>query len=872
MSQAESQAAPGGSGSVGAGASGGDRYALIDRTGLLQPARGFEELADLVRQGRLFRSDLVVKNDLAARQLGEIPEIAAVFDELMPASFAADDLRAAPTLLGRADPLAVCGVFARLWRDRRTGRLFVRNEGGAEWMVAFREGRPINATSNVEREAIGEMLIAHGLIDNAAFDAAVEHRKSEGGRIGSALVSLDKISKRDLNRVLSIQAMERLVNVFRQPAGTFRFVPVADAQQDDTRLLVSVRDIIETGLATGLPALEVTRILSEMGDPSLRVDVHEALAEGLSEDDRKVLALLGGGAKLSVCMPQVAQVASLTIAEARTRVLALMRYGVVGVADETYRTLEATLARLQGFNYFRVLDVRRADGPSAIEAAYSARLAEYGAVDQATDAEFVRAMRGQIREVLDRARRTLLDDDERTLYERAVQLGLDFDDAEVRRRLEHELLLTRGRSLLDQQKYQEAQAAFERADHLVPGDARLRIQIGWATFLGSGRDAAAATEGIRQMRRAIEMAGDNDEVQLYMGKIYRLSGDAALAEDHLRRAIALKPNNNEAQSELRLLFSRELDRGKGGSAGLKLDLSAALTVKVCLYAAAVFVLLYVGANLMPGGLTVWPDTAIENTIKITGDDTNPELGALPQIRLNYNEQQLLAAARKLNAPPTVADKAAAFAYLSQYKIAVILDALKTSRTVPPDQQVLGNGEYFFSSSDPWWWARRVGLLVMGLLGMLLFLRRDPPPLLLAGERSALMLAGLPYGVAVGFLAAPIQLVEVKTGALLGMAALHVVAEVVFFVLFLGRAFFKDFKEVPGIAVALGAVVYALYHATYFSVLQADFGGMVGDLLRLGAFGGGAYMGLMWASRGGVLGPALAHLAMWFTLMLRSTVA
>lgn len=865
MAQADSEKAP------EAGTAEADTYALIDRTSHVQAERSLEALTDLVRQGRLFRSDLVVKNGASARQLGELPEVAAVFDELMPATFAADDLRAAPTLIGRADPLAICGVFSRLWRDRRTGRLFVRNEAGAEWMVAFREGRPINATSNVEREAIGEMLIAQGLIDADAFNEAVEHRKAMGGRIGSALISLDKLSKRDLNRVLSLQAMERLVNVFRQPAGTFRYVPGDNAAQDEMRLLVSVRDIIETGLATGLPAVEVTRVLSEMGDPVLRVEVSEGLADGLSESDQQVLGILGGGARLSVCLPQMAQAAALTIAEARTRVLALMRYGVIGVADETFRALEATLQRLQGFNYFRVLDVRRADAAPAIEAAFKARVAEYGAAEVPDDVEFVRAMRGQIREVLDRARRTLLDEDERTLYERAVQLGLDFDDAEVRRRLEHELLLTRGKSLLEQQKYSEAQAAFVRADKLVPGDARLRIQIGWATFLGSARDTTAASEAVRDVRRAIEMAGDSDEAQLYIGKIYRLSGDATLAEDHLRKAIALKPNNNEAQSELRLLFSRELDRGKGGAAAsIKFEGSAGLSVKVSIFAALVFVLLYVGANMLPGGLTVWPDAKVESLLKLSGGE-QAELNALPQIRLNYDEEQMLAAARRLKAPETVNNKEKAFAYLrTNFEVKDILEALKSGRTVAPDQQVLGNGEYFFAIDDMWWWARRGVLLVMGLLGILLFLRRDTP-LLIGGERVGLGLAGIPYGVVVGFLAAPIEVVSPDLGPLLGMASFHVLAEAVFFFAFLGRAFFKDFKEIPGVAVGLCAVLYALYHATYFSVLQLGVGGMLPDLIRIGAFGGAAYMGIMWLSRGGLLGPTLAHLAMWFTLIIRSAM-
>lgn len=846
---------------------------------------GLAELTQQIAQGQLFRSDQVSKNGAPARQLGELAELAALFDHFNAAGLEGQTLRAAPTMTGAADPLAVCAAFARLWRERRSGRLFVRNSAGAEWAIAFREGRPINATSNVEHELIGRLLIAHGLIDEATFQRAVENRRVEGGRIGEALVRLGALQLRDLNRILAIQAMDRLVTVFKQPEGRLSFVPDERAQ-DDVRLLVSVRDIIETGLAAALSGEAIGQALRTLGDPVLKAQVSPALAEGLSPGDEQVLRLLSGGQRLSAALPQVAQVAALTPAEAQVRVLALVQYGVLGVLDETYRELSETLARLQGLNYFRLLDVRRADDAQAIEAAYALRQQEYGAIEQAQDTPFVRTLRGQIQEILDRARGTLLDEDERQIYERAVQLGLDASDPTVRQTLEYEVYAGRGRAMLDQQKYEDSVRYLERAQQLRPQDAKIHLLLAWARFLSSERNPAAAAEAVRQVRRAIEIGGETDEAQLYIGKMYRLSGETSLSEEHLRKAIALNPNNNEAHSELRLLFVRELDRGKrkrskgsegrggGGDFDLSGLLSGGLAGKLSVWALLLFALLYAGANLAPGGLMVWPDARVEGLLKSVNERGAVSAEVLrmqvwPQINLNYEEPQMITAARQMGGPETIKTKAEAFAYLSQQDIRGALAALQQSNLVPPDQQRLGNQEYFYAASDVWWWARRGAPILFALVGLALFMRKGAGPLSIAGERPGIGLLGLPYGVLIGFLAYPVQLLESSTGLVLGMTLVHVLAESLFFFVLLGRGLLQDFKAQPAVAIVVFTVLWAVYHLSFFHIMNLSVAAMVPALLTLGASGGAAYIALMWPSRGGILWPILAHLTMWVTLMLRS---
>ncbi len=806
-----------------------DRYELVDRTGYSMGVIPFATLQNMIRQGRLFRTDSVSKNGAAQQRLGDLPEFSALFDELMPAAFRVDGtaLRPAPELSGEVDTLALAGLFGRLYRKRSTGRLFVCSaDREQEKVVIFRQGVPVNAMSNIEEEWLGEVLIGQGLIDAAAFEQAAELRRQNGSRIGSALVYLEKLSPRELQRALSVQAMERLLNVFRLDQGTFQFIPDDTAQSEDILLMAAPRDIIETGLATALSPQQITSVLNDYGDPILQVDVPDELAGELSEADRAALEVLNTGRPLSACLGEIARLSRLTTAEARTRVLALMKFGVVRAGDEALQELEGVLDRLQAADFFGVLEVRRAAGEAEIQRACEQKLQTFGAEPQPDDSPVVAAVRQRIKGVLERARRTLCDPRERALYERSQQLGLDFDQLEVRQRVEYEYEIKEGKSLLTQQRYGEARNAFAAAARLVPDDPECYVHMGWAQFLDSPRDGDAAHAAIELVNRALKMSSDLDSAYLTIGKIYRLAGQVQVAEDNLRRAIELNPHNLEAQSELRLLFTRELDSGP------KINLSiGSKLARTLAYAAVVCVLMYVGANLIPGGATQWPDVSAQAVAAKA-----KEAGEAADFQLQLTQAQ------RARLQPEV------------------------DLTVPKDKQVMGNVEYHFMLEDAWWWIRRALLLVLGIIGIAFVSRQRDVDIL--GESVSWAFLGIPYGILIGFLSYPPP-TPTEMGPVLGMTAFHVVAEQIFFFGFVGRALLEEFEE-PLPAVSLTALLFGLYHLTFFATLTLPAVQMVQQVLMVSAFAGGAYAALLWRS-GGIVAPLMCHLAVNATFMVRSVL-
>lgn len=810
-----------------------DRYALTDRTGHKLGDVPLATIVGLIKQGRLFRTDQVSKNSAPVQPLGELPEFQELFSQLLPQAFNIEgtNLRPAPELSGAADTLTIARLFGTLYRERRTGRLFLcEADRKREKVISFRQGTPISANSNTEDEWLGELLISQGIIDQATFEEAVAHARVNGKRIGSALIYLQKLSPRELKRALSVQAMERLLNAFRMAGGTYQFIADETAAEDEILLLASPRDIIETGLSSALEGREIARILEGYGDPVFKVEIPEHLAGDLHDSDQTMLRQLGRGQPLSQCIDRAAKAARLTPAEAKLRVLTLIKIGVLKVGGAEVEGLETVVHELEATDFYRMLDVRRAASPADVQKAFEKKRAEYKGVPQPGDTAAIERLRQMITDRLERARATLTDPEERALYERALQLGLDFQQPEVRQRLEHEQLVQRGRSLLRQQQYAEAFEAFSRAGAIIPDDPQVYVELGWARFLASDHGPEAARESIADVERALRLSSESDDAYVTIGKIHRLRGELEQAEAQLRRAIEINPHNNEAQSELRLLFTRELSKGPR----LKLDLKTTGSLLPTLGLALVTIIgLYVGANVISGGATTWPDveSARAEAIAAGGEVGGEE------------------------------ERALALAVMERLKGEIDL-------TVPADKQVMGNVEYYYIFDDAWWWIRRGALLFMGLLGIFLVRREKPSDIGLLGPKPGWIMAALPYGLLLGFLT-PIPDTPTAVGPAMGMAAFHVVAEITFFIMFLGRAFLDELEE-PAIAIFLVVVFYGLYRATFFATLSAPGTLMMSDILQSAAFVGGVYGILLWRS-GGIFAALLAHLLLIGMMMFRATV-
>jgi membrane protease YdiL (CAAX protease family) len=789
------------------------RYEVTDRTGLSMGVLPVTTIHALVRQGRLFRTDKVSKDGAAPVMMGDLPEFQSVFDDTVPPAFQVGGavMRPRPDVAGALDRTALAGIFARLHQESRTGRLFIVGpERRQEKVVIFQRGVPVNAMSNIAEEQLGELLMHHGVITAETFDQALVQRRDHGGRLGSALIAIQAMTPRELHRALSIQAMERLLNAFRQQEGTFRFVPDETAADEEILLFATPREIIETGLHASLSPAEIAQEIGALGEATLAVRTDalgQPWATALQPGDSEVLGLVGNGKPVALAVDQVARTLRLTSDEARLKLLALTKFGLIGVGEVGVRALEEALGRLQSVHAFDALGLTRGSAVAEVAPALEHKLDELGGRAVPGESPATTRLREKIRSILEAAARTLTDENLRPMYERALQLGLDFDQPEVRSRLEYEHNLNKGKTALTLQRFDEARRAFIAATEAMPEEPMAYVHLGWSQFLASAKDSNAASAAVREVERALRLQSELDAAHMTVGKIHRLAGHLDLAEKHLRHAIALNPHNNEAQSELRLIFTRELD-GKAPGQRQSIKLDAGLPATLGLYF-VVFGIVLVLANFVGTDLTEFPESI------------RPESNHLIEI----------------------------------------------PKEIPQDWRVFGILEYYYFATDPMWWARRALLLVAGLLGMRFLVNRDrKSPVSIVGENMNWVFLALPYGLLVGFLS-PVQVTAEALGLTLAMTLFHCLAEQIFFIGFLSRALLKEFRE-PGIGLGITALLFGLYHVSYWSILHEPTRLLILDTLQIGAFAGGAYAALYWRS-GGMLAPFLAHVTVNSVMMVNS---
>ena len=715
---------------------------------------------------------------------------------------------------GRLSPLTLARVVARLCWEQATGVLrVVGDPSSGERTFLIRDGVPVDAMSQTSDDALAEALVSEHIIDGALGTQLLETCAGSDSGLRGALLAAGTLTPRALHQFLSIRVFDSLVEAFRLGEGRFGFRSGAPREADpDPKLFVSPRELVEVGLHAALDVDGLSEYWAGIGpDPILRANpqgLKAAWAEHLNDQDRSVIALLDGDRTLQTLVVQMVDTLGFEPDTARLRLLTLVEFGVLEAVDDDLRALRRNRDRLYSLNHFEALGVSTVASVEQVNRAAEAKILELGVAENPRASLAVRSLGREIKERLERAREVLADDVTRAVYRRSLDLGVDLDRDEVRVELTHQYYIDRGKSLLTNQRYQEAKAAYQKAADLRPREPHAFVQMGWSQFLAGPQDATAAAEAARHIEHALKISGELASAYLTLGKVYRLAGELTVAESHYRRALELAPSNQEAQTELRLLFSREIagrsgatKRGGRRSAAPRRKRDGRVEIPYGLLVVVVFAFaaLFAGAHLAPGGAALDP---------------------------------------------------------------------RANAAYPPSQRTLGNLEYFFLIGDPWWWIRRIVLIAVGLVGLRVVAKQDPGDVEWMGEKHAWLGLAIPYGLLIGYFS-PVQHVAGTTGSVLAMTLVHVLAEQIFFVAFVANTLLARLKQ-PALAIGGTALLFGAYHLTYLHITIQSVDQILLDCVQIGVFAGAAYGLLFWRSRG-MLAPIIAHLSVNMVMMIRSVI-
>jgi len=203
--------------------------------------------------------------------------------------------------VGTFSPVVLTRILKRTADEARSGALQVVSGPSAK-TVHFEHGSIRFAASNIRKDRLGESMLAHKFISSQDYERAVVKMKNDRCRFGEALVSLGRLTEREVHTELAIQVQRIVLSLFRIPEGTYSY----DDSSDDA----AVASALPFGLPVpplmlkGLRAIDDGKlILSVLPPASTRVRVSPAPPKGvpmnkLSDGERSILQIAGEGTEI----------------------------------------------------------------------------------------------------------------------------------------------------------------------------------------------------------------------------------------------------------------------------------------------------------------------------------------------------------------------------------------------------------------------------------------------------------------------------------------------------------------------------------------------------------------------------------------------
>jgi hypothetical protein len=214
-------------------------------------------------------------------------------------------------------------------------------------------------------------------------------------------------------------------------------------------------------------------------------------------------------------------------------------------------TLRAFHEKLQGKDHFEVLGVKRDAALAQAKVAYFQLAKVYHPDTVPPDAPpEVKKLCADVFSRISDAWGVLGDEGKRAAYVKELEQGGNVD---VMRILQAENVFQAATLLVKARRYEEAARKLDEAIQMNPDEAEFGIWAAWCAFLLAAdkkRQHAASAAAIEAALKKNERCLPG---YLFLGQMAKLAGETAVAERHLKRGLALAPDDPELSRELKYL-------------------------------------------------------------------------------------------------------------------------------------------------------------------------------------------------------------------------------------------------------------------------------------------------------------------------------
>jgi CheY-like chemotaxis protein/tetratricopeptide (TPR) repeat protein len=469
-------------------------------------------------------------------------------------------------------------ILARLHRRGASGVLSL-TRGSETRGVQLRNGSPIAVTRPQRRESFEDYVLRTGWIKREQYEDAI-HQATVGIRdTRAALEGMGALTAEQAEQAIHEQARDVLLDLFRWASGAYEFSPAA--RLPEARTLDLVCDPIATlleGVLHGSPVEVIRAGLAKRGaayvsatagmEPYLeRVDaspeqrarvaalagdltLEEELAAG--EIDERLLYGLVVGSVLQLAAEPVLML--VDVLDAETDSVAFNESGEVGVpvsgAEAVEDWLRALADRISAQDDFELFGIEAGVSDGEVQAVYRKLVESFPSIPPELD-----DLASKVRSRIDQVYGRVGNQDSRAAFAalRNTNENRRAPDPEGARVVDAESWFRKGQACLNADDVHGAIEALGMAMHLDPDQGDYAAHLGYALYQSDPESAVIRREALEHIAKGVKLAPDRVTPLLFLGRVFRLTGNAAMAEKVLRRGLELSADHHGLLQELCLL-------------------------------------------------------------------------------------------------------------------------------------------------------------------------------------------------------------------------------------------------------------------------------------------------------------------------------
>lgn len=467
-------------------------------------------------------------------------------------------LRTAGPLRGSLRDFWLSDILIGLHRADKTGVLEIKS-GEVIKKIYINDGEIVFATSNLDEDRLGDMLLGEGKITQKEFDESSLLIKKTGKRQGRILVEMGCMTPHELFLSVRRQVEMIIISVFDFKEGYFEFKEGPLPSEEVITLHMPVSELIYRGIKNiDDEAYIIEHLPTE--DSILRLSSHPLdLFQGIKFDksDREILLMIDGRSSIS----DIIKKSNFDKKETLKTMFALLATRTIDVIEKAVPVEEVSPAevitpsvtpdeelikkindfyeRHKDISFYEILGVRKDATEQEIKRAYYVVAKEFHPDRHYHLPPEMKEKLKTIFAYITNAYNTLLDNSKKMQYDITQSMRAEkptFDAKETARQRAQ-----RGRVEFWNENYTEAANLFAEASYYDSQSARYHYYYSEALFkLGNYKEAS------RVIRRAIELDPENPDYIAMEGHIFFGLGLKLRAKRCFEEALKRNPENKIA--------------------------------------------------------------------------------------------------------------------------------------------------------------------------------------------------------------------------------------------------------------------------------------------------------------------------------------